>query len=200
MSKRTAALLCGMTLAFGLATGSSTYAADGRTSSLAEVKSGTYTLEHDHARVVWSISHRGFSTFSALFSDVQGTLKFDSADPTKSQLDATVNMNSVGTLIPAFDERLKGEMFFNTGKYPTSTFHSTRIERTGANQLRVSGDLTFLGITKPAVLEATFLQAGAMRSYVVGFDGRMTFKRSDFGMPISEIGDEVNLMIEAEFE
>lgn len=171
------------------------------TRNLAEVKSGSYRLEHDHARVVWSISHHGFSTFSALFSTVQGTLKFDGGDPARSQLEATVDMNSVGTLLPAFDERLKGAGFFNTAKYPASTFRSTKIERVAANALRVTGELTFLGITRPAVLEATFNQAGSGGGgYTVGFDGKMTFRRSDFGMPVSSLGDEVTLTIEAEFQ
>src|ERR1700722_3793197 len=119
------------------------------THNLTEVRSGSYKLDHDHARVIWNVSHHGYSTFSAVFSDIQGNLKFDAADLTRSQLDATVNMNSVGTLLPEFDTRLKGDQFFNTMKFPTATFKSTRIERTSANGLRVDGEFTFLGVTKP---------------------------------------------------
>lgn len=173
------------------------------THNLAEVRSGSYKLDHDHARVIWNVSHHGYSTFSATFSDIQGNLKFDAADPTRSQLDATVSMNSVGTLLPDFDARLRGDQFFNTLKFPTATFKSTRIERTAANVLRVNGNLTFLGVTKPVVLEATFNQAGeglGPPGYRVGFDGRMTIKRSEHGMELSSIGDAVALQIEAEFE
>jgi polyisoprenoid-binding protein YceI len=172
------------------------------THSFSEARSGDYVFDHDHARVVWSVSHHGYSTFSALFSDIQGSLKLDAADPTRSQLTATVNMNSVGTLLPDFDARLKGDQFFNTAKYPTAIFKSTKIERTSANDLRVSGELTFLGVTKPAVLEASFNQAGSglgPGGYRLGFDGRMVIKRTDFGMAPSTIGDEVTLRIEAEF-
>jgi polyisoprenoid-binding protein YceI len=173
------------------------------THNLAEVRSGSYKLDHDHARVIWNVSHHGYSTFSAAFSDIQGNLKFDAADPTRSHLDAAVSMNSVGTLLPDFDARLKGDEFFNTLKFPTATFKSTHIERTAANALRVNGDLTFLGVTKPVVLEATFNQAGeglGPPGYRVGFDGRMTIKRSEHGMQPSSIGDAVMLQIEAEFE
>jgi len=173
------------------------------THDLSEVRSGNYQLDHDHARVIWNVSHHGYSTFSAVFSDIQGNLKLDAADPTRSQLTATVNMNSVGTLLPDFDARLKTDQFFNTTKFPTATFKSTRIERTSANALRVNGDLTFLGVTRPAVLEATFNQAGdglGPPGYRVGFDGRMVINRSEYGMERSSIGDAVALQIEAEFE
>src|ERR1700722_9356672 len=108
------------------------------THNLAEVRSGSYKLDHDHARVIWNVSHHGYSTFSAAFSDIQGNLKFDAADPTRSQLDATVSMNSVGTLLPDFDARLKSDQFFNTLKFPTATFKTTRIERSDANDVRVN--------------------------------------------------------------
>jgi polyisoprenoid-binding protein YceI len=197
-----------VSLAVAQATSAAKSAAEAKTAvkithNLAEVRSGSYKLDHDHARVIWNVSHHGYSTFSAAFSDIQGNLKFDAADPTRSQLDATVSMNSVGTLLPDFDARLKSDQFFNTLKFPTATFKSTRIERTAANALRVNGDLTFLGVTKPVVLEATFNQAGeglGPPGYRVGFDGRMMIKRSEHGMELSSIGDAVMLQIEAEFE
>jgi polyisoprenoid-binding protein YceI len=173
------------------------------THNFADVRSGNYVLEHDHARIVWNVSHHGYSTFSALFSNVKGDLVLDAADPTRNRLAATVDMNSVGTLLPEFDARLKGETFFNTAKYPMATFKSTRIERTSTNGLRVTGDLTFLGVTKPAILQATFNQAGdglGPPGYRIGFEGRLVFKRTDFGMAPSTIGDEVTLQIEAEFQ
>lgn len=171
------------------------------TQQLSQVRSGHYQMDREHARLFWTVSHRGFSLFKAAFADLHGTLNFDASAPTHSQLDAIVDMNSVATLLPAFDKELKGEQYFNTAKYSTAEFKSTQIALSGHNRLRVSGTLTFLGVTKPVVLEAHFNQAGILPTgYRVGFDGRLAFKRSDFGMPRSTIGDAVTLDIEAEFE
>lgn len=173
------------------------------THNLSEVRSGNYRFDHDHARVTWNVSHHGYSTFSAAFSDIQGSLKFDASDPTHSQLTATVNMNSVGTLLPDFDARLKSDQFFNTMRFPTAVFKSTHIERRSANALRIEGELTFLGVTRPTVLDATFNQAGdglGPPGYRVGFDGHMVINRSEHGMERSSIGDAVVLQIEAEFQ
>ena len=173
------------------------------TKNITEVKSGDYVLEHEHGRVHWTVSHHGFSMFTAVFSEVNATLKLDAADVTRSQLDATVNMKSVHSQIPVFDEKLNSAVWLNTDKYPTSNFKSTKIERVGTNGLRVTGDLTFLGVTKPAVMEVTFIQAGNVSppagGYRMGFNGKMVINRSEWGMPKSTVGDEVTLSLEAEF-
>jgi len=173
------------------------------TKNLAEVKSGDYVLEHDHGRIVWTVSHHGFSMISCIIPTVDATLKFDAADVTRSQLNATANMKSVSSLIPEFDIKLNSAVWLNTEKYPTSNFKSTKIVRTGPNELRVTGDLTFLGVTKPAVMDVNFVQAGNVSppngGYRVGFNGRMVINRSEWGMEKSTVGDEVTLTLEGEF-
>lgn len=173
------------------------------TNKLSEVKSGEYELEHDHGRIIWTANHHGFSMFSGVLPLVYATLVFDAEDPTQSKLDATVQMTEVATQIPIFDERANSATWLNTEVYPTSTFKSTKIVMTSENELQVTGDLTFLGVTKPATMDVNFVQAGDVRppggGYRIGFNGTMTMKRSDWGMPLSTVGDEVILTLEAEF-
>lgn len=173
------------------------------TKKLSEVRSGEYELEHDHGRIIWTASHHGFSNFSGVLPLVYATLVFDADDPSKSQLDATVHMAEVATQIPIFDERANSSVWLNTSEFPESTFKSTKIVVSSENDLRVTGDLTFLGVTKSATMDVVFVQAGDVRppggGYRIGFNGTMTIKRSDFGMPLSTVGDEVSLMLEAEF-
>lgn len=173
------------------------------TKNLSEVKSGDYVLEHDHGRIHWTVSHHGYSMFTAVIPVVDGTLKFDAADPTRSQLNATAQMKSVSSAIPVFDEKLNSATWFNTEKFPTANFKSTKIVRTGPNELRVTGDLTFMGVTKPATMDVNFVQAGDVSppagGYRVGFNGKMVFNRSEWGMAKSTVGDEVTLNLEAEF-
>ncbi len=171
--------------------------------NLSEVKSGTYELEHDHGRIIWTANHHGFSMFSAVFPTVYATLEFDAKNPTNSKLSATVDMTKVATQIPVFDERANSERWLNTGKYPTSTFTSTKMVMAGKNSMAVTGDLTFLGVTKPAVMNVKFIQAGNMQppggGYRIGFNGTMAINRSDWGMPLSTVGDEITMLLEAEF-
>jgi polyisoprenoid-binding protein YceI len=173
------------------------------TKNLSEVRSGTYELEHDHGRIIWTANHHGFSMFSGVLPLVYGTLVFDAEDPTRSQLSATAHMYEVATQIPIFDQRANSATWLNTEEFPLSTFESTEIVMTGENTLSVTGDLTFLGVTRSATMDVNFVQAGDVRppggGYRIGFNGTMVMKRSDWGMPLSTVGDEVVLTLEAEW-
>lgn len=171
----------------------------------AEVRPGQYVLDTAHGKITWSISHLGFSTYIGQFSDVQGTLALDSADPAKSRLDVTVNMDSAATLHPELDAHLKNEDFFHTAKFPTASFKSTAVRVVDSNKAEITGDLTMRGVTRPVVVNAVFNQAGVNpvdNLYSVGFDGTAVIKRSDFGIEygLPLLGDEVKLQIEGEFK
>ena len=102
------------------------------------------------------------------------------------------------------DKVLKGDDFFDAAKYPTATFVSTRILRTGKTTANVDGNLTLHGVTRPIVLHVTFNQAGTLpvvNIYDAGFQATATVKRSDFGMGAytNFITDEVPLQLEGEF-
>ncbi len=173
------------------------------TRQLSEVRSGKYVLEYDHGRVHWSASHHGFSTFTAVFPVIDATLSFDAEDVTQSELEAIVDMKKVDSSIEIFDQRLNSSAWFDTEKHPTSRFKSTKVVRAGRNQLSVTGDLTFMGVTRPLTMDVTFVQAGDLGrppgGYRVGFNGVAVMHRSEWGMPMSTVGDEIALSIEAEF-
>ena len=105
-----------------------------------------------------------------------------------------------------FDKKLStGKDWFNSEEYPEIRFESTKIEMTGEKEGKVTGDLTFLGVTKPFTLDVILNDAMAMHPYskkaAMGFSAKGTLKRSDWGMShyVPNIGDEVELLIEVEF-
>jgi polyisoprenoid-binding protein YceI len=101
---------------------------------------------------------------------------------------------------------LVGPAVFDSAHFPTSTFKSTSIERTGSMTGKMTGDLTIHGVTKPVTFDVTFnggLQAPIGNAYEIGFHATSTVKRSDFGLDKmmwkSFVGDDVKLIIEALF-
>jgi len=170
---------------------------------LSNVEAGEYVLEHDHGRIHWSVSHHGFSMFTAVLPLVDATLDFDPVDITNSKLEVTVDMTAVDSSIESFNERLNSPTFFNTEQYPTSVFKSTQIEMTGDNTFDVTGDLTFLGVTAPLTMSVNFTASTTPQrppgGYRVGFDATSSMIRSEWGMPKTTVGDEVKFSIEAEF-
>lgn len=170
-----------------------------------QVRPGRYLLDPDHAKITWSISHLGFSTYYGAFSDVSGEASLDPKDPAKSTLSVRIGMGSVGTLNAHLDEHLKKPEFLDVEAFPEARFVARAVEPTGPTTARVIGDLTLKGVTKPVSFDATFNQAGAHpvdKKYTVGFDGRAVIKRSDFGVSayLPVLGDEVALRLEGEFK
>ena len=171
----------------------------------AGVQAGTYTLESSHARVVFSVSHMGFSTWYGDFAGATGTLTLDPKALADAKLDVSIPVASVTTTNAIVDGELKSPAWFDAAQFPTITFKSTKVTQTGPGSAQVTGDLTFHGVTRPVTLEASFKASGnnpMNKAYTVGFEVKGSLKRSDFGVKtyVPVIGDDVDLMISAPFE
>ena len=176
----------------------------------AALPAGTYKMDRAHSSLTWKVNHLGLSNYTARFSRFDAILDIDPAKPESAKVLVTVDPASIRTDYPFpessdFDKDLgEGEKFFNAKKFTRIIFSSTRVERTGKTTARVTGDLTMLGITKPLTIEVTLNGAKPHPTAGVpalGFSGIAKLKRSDFGMTfmLPLVGDEVTLLIEAEF-
>ena len=162
-----------------------------------------YTLDLSHTNIYWHANHLGFSTPSGKFARVEGKVTLDEAAPEKSSVNVTVWPGSVLTGIDDFDTHLRGKDFFNAEAFPTATFESTKVTKTGENTAKVEGNFTLLGVKKPLTLDVTLNKIGIFpmnNKKTAGFTATATLKRSDFGMSygIPAVSDEVKLTIEAE--
>jgi polyisoprenoid-binding protein YceI len=179
----------------------------------ADIPAGDYTLDKHHSTVVLRVSHLGFSNYTAAFAEFDAKLRFDQNNASASTLEATINPMSLTVPSPpdGFLAELTGNQWLNTATYPAITFKSTKVETTGADTGKVTGDLTLHGVTKPVVLDVVY--NGGYPGHPmdpnarVGFSAKGVFKRSDFGIaygvpaPGTTMGvsDEVQVTIEAEF-
>lgn len=182
-----------------------------------DAASGAYTLDPHHTTITALVPHMGLSAYQLRFNRVSGELNFNAEDPTQSNVNVSIDMTSLDTPFtaptPDFDQELQSADWLDSGAHPTATFSSTSIESTGPNSARVTGDLTFHGVTHPATLEVTYNGSLAqhpmgMDISIIGFSARGSLQRSQFGvsraMPSAPdandgVGDEVELIIETEF-
>jgi polyisoprenoid-binding protein YceI len=169
------------------------------------VQAGSYALETNHARVVFAVSHMGFSTWYGDFSGATGTLTLDPKNPAAASLAVTIPVASVTTTNTTLDGELKSPAWFDAAKFPTISFTSTKVTPTGPTTALVAGTVTFHGVTKPIVLEATYKASGnnpMTKAFTIGFEVKGALKRSDFGVAtyVPLIGDDVTLIISAPFE
>lgn len=156
-----------------------------------------------HSAVVFSWNHFGFSNPVARFEQVEGEVVLDQHDLTKSTVAVTLALDGVRTGVPVLDKRLKAEEFFDAAKYPAITFTSTRVEKGPQETLKVSGNLTMRGVTRPVVLQARVnkIQAESpTRVSRAGFDAETVLRRSDFGLDryVPAITDEIVVRITLE--
>jgi polyisoprenoid-binding protein YceI len=168
--------------------------------------SGAYAVEVRHTQVMWGIPHLGITDFYGRFEKISGSLNFNAASPEKSAVTITIQMNSLNTPNAPLIGELTSASVFDVQKYPTATFKSTAIEKTGPTTGKITGDLTMHGVTKPVTLDVTFgggLADPMSGAYDVGFHATGTLHRKDFGLTgmtwESFVGEDVKLVIEALF-
>jgi polyisoprenoid-binding protein YceI len=171
----------------------------------AAVKAGTYKVDPYHTQVVFTLSHFGFTEFSGMFGDASGSLVLNTAKPAADKLDVTIGMKSVMTTVPALTTELNNNQWFDTAKYPTATFTSTKVIRTGKTTATIDGNLTLHGVTRPTVLKARFIGTGINpidKADTVGFSAIGVVKRSEFGVKayVPMVGDDVTLTLAGAFE
>ena len=162
-----------------------------------------YVLDKPHTQVVFTVDHLGFAKSIGKFTDYQGSIQFDQAEPAKSSVEVTIQTASIDLNDQKWNDHMKSADFFNVEKFPAMTFKSTGIEVTGDKTANITGDLTILGVTKPVVLATVFNKAGKhpfMDRQEAGFSATTNIKRSDFGMGygLPMVGDDVAITLEVE--
>jgi polyisoprenoid-binding protein YceI len=169
---------------------------------LAIAQTSTWVPDKAHSEVDFSILHMGLSNVRGHFGNIGGTIVLNESDLTKSTVNVTIDVTTVDTGVAARDGDLKGPNFFDVAQFPTATFVTTSIAKTGS-ALNISGNLTLHGITKPVVLQVegpTGPVAGMDKKPHSGFSATTTISRTAFGIapkfPAAVVGDEVKLTID----
>ncbi len=180
--------------------------------TLEGVASGLYELEKTHAFLTWTVQHNGISGYTVNFTDFDADLVFDAETPANSQLSVSINPTALNTNYPDPEKKVEWETelgtdarFMNANEFPTITFTSTAVEQTGEFEGTVTGDLTFLGVTKPVTLNVSYGGVANPPWFgqrdVIGFTASTTITRSDFGSTAlaAVISDEVEIEFSGEF-
>ncbi|WP_173910780.1 YceI family protein [Acinetobacter sp. Marseille-Q1618] len=162
-----------------------------------------YQIDPTHTATVFSWNHFGFSTPSANFSNIQGTINVDNEKPANSSVDVTIPLESLNTNVKALDEHLKKADFFDAEKYPNITFKSTKVQALGKNKYKITGNLTVKDVTKPVVLDAVLNKQGEhpmTKAQSIGFNATTSFDRSAFnvGGYVPNVGDKITVNITTE--
>ena len=179
--------------------------------TVASADSAEWAIDPSHSHVGFSVSHMVVSSVSGRFKDVTGKVALDDGDLTKSQIDITIKADSIDTDEPKRDAHLKSPDFFDAAKFPTLTFHSTKIVH-GGKGFKLTGDLKIRDVTKSVTLDGTLSKpvnnpfAAGKQIRAAAFEGKI--KRGDFGLKWNKaldtggvvVGDDVTLDIQVELD
>jgi polyisoprenoid-binding protein YceI len=175
----------------------------------ARTQAGTWDIDPAHSTVEFSVRHMMVTTVKGQFQKVKGTVQLDEKDPGKSSVEAEIEATSIDTREPKRDGHLKSAEFFDVARFPVLTFKSTKVEKAGKGKLKVTGDLTMHGVTKPVVLTVEGPSAAMKDPFgrtVRGLTATGRIDRKDWGMTWNKaldtggvlVSDEVKLDINAE--
>jgi len=168
-----------------------------------------WVIDSAHTGVHFSVRHMMVSTVRGEFQKVSGTVQLDEQDLTRSTVNVEIDASSIHTRDEKRDGHLKSPDFFDVAQFPKLTFKSTRIEKAGDGGLKVTGDLTLRGVTRPIVLEVDPVGPAVKNpwgQWVRGVSATAKLNRKDFGLNWNQaleaggilVGEEVKLHIEAE--
>lgn len=171
---------------------------------LAAVRSGEYKIDPSHTRVLFSVSHFGFSTFFGEFASPQGWLRIDLADLASSLLWVTVPVANITTGNPVLDGELRSAEWLDSDRFPMITLEGRSYRAMDDGAIEIHADLDLHGVTQSVVIEARFVGGGENPKnglYTIGFDVRGSIRRSEFGVnALPLIGNELGLIISAALE
>jgi polyisoprenoid-binding protein YceI len=170
----------------------------------------TWNIDPAHSAAEFKVRHMMISHVKGSIRGLKGVLTLDDADPTRSKVTASADLNTLSTGEPQRDGHLKSADFFEAEKYPELTFESTAVKRAGEGEYEVKGNLTIHGVTKPVTFAAEGLGTptkdpwGNLR---VGVTATTKINRKEFGLTWNStletggvmVGEDVVLTIDVEF-
>ena len=158
-----------------------------------------YALDAAHSNLSFQVRHFA-SSVTGKFSDLSGTVIFSRAQPERSSVEATIQVQSVDTGIKDRDRHLLSAEFFDVQKFPAITFKSTSVDRTGERTADVHGNLTMHGTTRPVLLHVEWLPESNGASDSLHWKVTSSLKRKSFGLSWNAlieasqaVGDDISI-------
>jgi len=143
-----------------------------------------YTIDPAHSAIRFTAKHMMVTSVTGFFGKWDATINYDPKDVSKTVITATIDATTINTQVDQRDTHLKSADFFDVAKSPTVTFKSTKVSG-GKGKLKVIGDLTIRGITKPVTLDVTGPSAEYKDPYgntKVGAEATTEISRKEWGL------------------
>jgi len=169
-----------------------------------------WQIDPAHSAARFSVRHLMISNVRGEFTKMSGSAFINPADRTNSTVEVTIEAASVNTSEPQRDEHLRSADFFDVANHPKISFQSKQVASLGAENFKLTGDLTIRGVTKEVTFEIEGPTASVKDPWGntrVGVSATAKINRKDFGLTWNAaletggilVGEEVTITLDLEF-
>ncbi|MGC8792419.1 MAG: YceI family protein [Bryobacteraceae bacterium] len=166
-----------------------------------------WVIDSVHSAAQFAVRHMMVATVRGQFGKMGGKVYWDPANPSTARVEAQVEVATIDTREPKRDAHLRSADFFDAEKYPLMTFRSTSVTPAAPGRLKLAGELSIRGVTRPVVFdvqgpgEPVRGTAGELRT---GATATATINRKDFGITWNRVleaggvvvGEEVQITVD----
>lgn len=167
-----------------------------------------WNVDAAHSGIQFTVRHMVVSKVRGRFAAWTGTLDWNEADPSASQVEANIDAASIDTGVADRDAHLRSADFLDVARFPQISYKSRKIEAAGKGRLRVTGDLTVHGVTREVPLDVEILGRGKdpWGKQRTGFSATASIDRKEFGLKWNQVleaggvlvGERIDVEIEVQ--
>ncbi len=163
---------------------------------------GDWRIDPARTTIGFAIDAVGFPRTEGQFHRFEGRISVDFDHPNRSSVVFHVQSQSVDVGSKSFSDYVRSAAFLDSAEHPSIDFVSRSVERISDHAVRVSGDLTLIGVTKPIAVDVAVERGEAGGRQRLTFRAETKIDRLAFGMnsgfPL--VSREVDLKISSEAE
>jgi polyisoprenoid-binding protein YceI len=160
-----------------------------------------YLFDKTHTQIFFNVDHLGFSTSTGAFTGFEGGFSFDPDNVEQASVEVIIQTSSIDLNDDKWNSHMRAAKWFDAEQFPTMTFKSTEVIKTGEKTIDMVGDFTLKGVTKPVILKVVLNKIGQQFGKdKIGFSATVTIDRLDFGMDANAklIGTQIPISIAVE--
>jgi polyisoprenoid-binding protein YceI len=145
------------------------------------VAAANWKIDPARTEIAFAVDSVGYPRTEGHFRRFEGRISVDFDRPERSSVAFHVQSGSIDVGSASFSDYLRSAAFLDADRYPSIDFVSTSVQRVSDHMVRVSGDLTLLGVTKPLRVDVAVTRDAGDRQRL-DFQAETRIDRLEFGM------------------
>ena len=144
----------------------------------APAAAANWRIDPARTHIAFAIDAVGYPRTHGQFRQFAGRISVDFEHPDKSRVSFHVESVDVGSA--SFDDYLRSDAFLNSTRFPSIDFVSSSVAKVDDHTVRVTGELTLLGVTRPLSVDVAVEREGGGGR--LAFLAKTNIDRLAFGM------------------